>query len=86
MFTRRNLLQSLLAAPALALPMAPRAMAFTAQARQMLSDGQAVVYFRHCATTWSGIDQLDWPRERQHLLSDLGIQHSEQIGAGFRVQ
>ena len=86
MFTRRQLLKSLLAAPALALPMTTRAMARTEEARRILSNGRAVVYFRHGATTWSGIDQLDWPRERQRLLSDLGIQQSEQIGAAFREQ
>ncbi|MEL6467808.1 MAG: histidine phosphatase family protein [Pseudomonadota bacterium] len=49
-----------------------------------LRSGGHVIYFRHGATTWSGIDQIDWPRERQRLLSDLGIQQSEQIGEAFR--
>ena len=52
--------------------------------RDDLQRGGFVIYFRHGATTWSGIDQIDWPRERQRLLSDLGIQQSEQIGAAFR--
>ncbi|MEL6641222.1 MAG: histidine phosphatase family protein [Pseudomonadota bacterium] len=52
--------------------------------RNDLRKGGHVVYFRHAATTWSGIDQIDWPRERQRLLSNLGIQQSEQIGAAFR--
>ena len=51
-----------------------------------LRAGRAVVYFRHGATTWSGVDRIDWPRERQRLLSDLGIRQSEQIGAAFRAQ
>lgn len=52
--------------------------------RNDLRRGGHVIYFRHGATTWSGIDQIDWPRERQRLLSELGIQQSEQIGAAFR--
>ena len=55
-----------------------------ALARDLLEQGQAVVYFRHGATTWSGIDRIEWPRSRQRLLSDLGIAQSEQIGAAFR--
>lgn len=55
-------------------------------ARSLLARGDAVVYFRHGATTWSGVDQIDWPRSRQRLLSDLGIAQSEQIGAAFRTQ
>lgn len=49
-----------------------------------LSDGGLVVYFRHGATTWSGIDRLEWPREQQRLLSDEGIRQSELIGEAFR--
>ena len=52
--------------------------------RSALQSGGHVIYIRHGATTWSGIDQLDWPRERQRLLSDLGVQQSEQIGEAFR--
>lgn len=51
-----------------------------------LRRGGHVIYFRHGATTWSGIDQIDWPREQQRLLSDLGVQQSEQIGAAFRTE
>lgn len=54
--------------------------------RDALREGGHVIYFRHGATTWSGIDSIDWPRERQRLLSDLGIQQSEQIGAAFRSE
>ena len=49
-----------------------------------LADGGEVVYFRHAATTWSGIDRIEWPRERQRLLSERGIEDSERIGEAFR--
>lgn len=48
-----------------------------------LENGGYVIYFRHGATTWSGVDQLDWPRHRQRLLSDEGIRQSEQVGEAF---
>lgn len=64
------------------LPVASRAG--RSDALDLLSRGQAVVYFRHGATTWSGVDQLDWPRSEQRLLSELGIAQSRQIGAAFR--
>ncbi|MEL7013782.1 MAG: histidine phosphatase family protein [Pseudomonadota bacterium] len=54
--------------------------------RNDLRRGGHVIYFRHGATTWSGIDQIDWPREQQRLLSDLGIRQSEQIGVAFRAE
>ena len=50
-----------------------------------LRGGGHVVYFRHGATTWSGIDRLDWPRERQRLLSAEGEAQSRRIGASFRA-
>ena len=49
-----------------------------------LSEGGHVIYFRHAATTWSGIDRIEWPRERQRLLSEEGIAQSHRIGAAFR--
>lgn len=52
--------------------------------RDQMRSGGHVIYFRHGATTWSGIDRIEWPRERQRLLSDLGIAQSRQIGAAFR--
>lgn len=61
-----------------------KALALT-ELRNDLRRGGHVIFFRHGATTWSGIDQIDWPRERQRLLSDLGIQQSEQIGEAFRI-
>lgn len=81
--SRRRLLVSItvLAAAAPLMPVAARAA--LADARDLLSRGEAVVYFRHGATTWSGIDRIEWPRERQRLLSDLGIEQSERIGAAF---
>lgn len=54
--------------------------------RDALRDGGHVIYFRHGATTWSGIDNIAWPRERQRLLSELGIMQSEQIGRAFRSE
>ena len=69
---------------ALAMPAAARAD--ISAARDALSAGEAVVYFRHGATTWSGVDRIEWPREQQRLLSDLGIAQSERIGAAFRSQ
>ena len=48
-----------------------------------LRNGEHVIYFRHGATTWSGIDRIEWPRERQRLLSEEGIRQSETIGAAF---
>jgi phosphohistidine phosphatase SixA len=60
------------------------AAADLAPARELLAAGGAVVYFRHGATTWSGVDNIAWPRERQRLLSELGIEQSKRIGAAFR--
>lgn len=48
-----------------------------------LQRGGLAVYFRHGATTWSGIDQIDWPRSRQRLLSEEGIAQSRIIGRAF---
>ncbi|MEM8552554.1 MAG: hypothetical protein AAGF45_09245, partial [Pseudomonadota bacterium] len=41
-----------------------------------LKRGGHVIYFRHAATTWSGVDRIEWPRERQRLLSERGIAQS----------
>ena len=49
-----------------------------------LLDGGHVVYFRHAATTWSGVDRIEWPRERQRLLSAEGVAQAEAIGAAFQ--
>ena len=54
-----------------------------AAAVDLLVAGQAVAYFRYAATTWSGIDQIEWPRSRQRLLSELGIEQSRLIGRAF---
>ena len=72
--TRRTFLSAWgLAAVSVAAPWVVPAAAQTAeeQARSRLAQGGAVVYFRHGATTWSGVDNIEWPRERQRLLSDL---------------
>ncbi|MGB0695897.1 MAG: histidine phosphatase family protein [Rhodospirillaceae bacterium] len=50
-----------------------------------LQQGGLVVYFRHAATTWSGVDSIDWPRERQRLLSEQGIKDSKAIGAAIKA-
>lgn len=55
----------------------------SAKTREALLAGELVVYFRHGATTWSGIDQIDWPRDQQRLLSDRGIRQSQLIGEQF---
>lgn len=60
------------------------AQASTADIIAELQEGGLVVYFRHGATTWSGVDRIEWPRSRQRLLSDLGEQQSEIIGQAFR--
>ena len=49
-----------------------------------LVDGGLVVLFRHAATTRPGIDRIEWPRERQRLLSERGIEDSRRIGEAFR--
>lgn len=48
-----------------------------------LRAGGQVIYFRHAATTWSGVDRIEWPRERQRLLSEEGIAQSRRIGRAF---
>jgi phosphohistidine phosphatase SixA len=49
-----------------------------------LRRGGLVVYFRHGATNRSGIDQVDWPRERQRLLSAKGEAQAKAVGEVFR--
>jgi len=49
-----------------------------------LRSGELVIYFRHGATTWSGVDRIEWPRERQRLLSEVGIAQSKLIGDQFK--
>lgn len=68
----------LAAAPSRAADMPP------AQLFAALKGGGHVIYFRHGATTWSGVDRIEWPRARQRLLSDEGIAQSEDIGAAVR--
>lgn len=51
---------------------------------EALQKGGYVIYFRHGATTYPGIDRLEWPRERQRLLSEKGIKQSEIIGKAFK--
>lgn len=84
--SRRRFLKGLAATSLVAAALSPptAALATTEPAFPELSDGGFVIYFRHGATTWSGVDRLEWPRERQRLLSEEGIRQSQQIGAAFR--
>ncbi|MEM9724715.1 MAG: histidine phosphatase family protein [Pseudomonadota bacterium] len=54
------------------------------ETRAALLAGELAIYFRHAATTWSGVDRIEWPRSRQRLLSAEGVAQSEQIGAAIR--
>ena len=56
----------------------------SSKTRDALLAGELVIYFRHAATTWMGIDQIEWPREKQRLLSEAGIAQSKLIGEQFR--
>lgn len=84
---RRALLCGLavLAALTIALPSGARASSapVSEQTRAALLAGELAIYFRHAATTWSGVDRIEWPRERQRLLSDAGVDQSRQIGAAI---
>ena len=56
------------------------------RAQEVLRRGAAVIYVRHGATTWSGVDRIEWPRERQRLLSDLGEAQARNLGESFSRQ
>ncbi|MEM8852429.1 MAG: histidine phosphatase family protein [Pseudomonadota bacterium] len=80
---RRAVLRALLGVGATALlPMPVLAQPDIVAALQR---GGHVVYFRHAATTRSGVDRIEWPRSRQRLLSERGIADSEAIGAAFKA-
>ena len=81
---RRAILIGLASIPALSATTA-FASILSSAAKTALLEGELVIYFRHAATTWSGVDRIEWPREQQRLLSDLGVQQSEQIGRAFRT-
>ena len=49
-----------------------------------LKSGGHVIYFRHAATTFKGVDKVSWPRSEQRLLSDFGKLQSRTIGAAFK--
>ncbi len=86
-FKRRAFLSGALGgALAFALPPGARAERSTLSDASLasLSAGALAIYFRHAATTWSGVDRIEWPRERQRLLSERGIAQSRQIGAAIR--
>ncbi|KIT15164.1 histidine phosphatase family protein [Jannaschia aquimarina] len=79
---RRALLGGLVAAAAL--PFVPRAArAHHSTVIPALREGGHVVYFRHAATQWSGIDRIEWPRERQRLLSAEGERQARVIGEAW---
>ena len=83
----RSPIAALLVALALILTtVRPAAAQSTSDILETLRAGGHVIYFRHAATTWSGIDSIDWPRERQRLLSEQGIEDSRQIGVAFQAQ
>ncbi|AVL51269.1 histidine phosphatase family protein (plasmid) [Roseobacter denitrificans] len=77
--SRRSALAGSLSALLFGVPKAARA-----EVLGRLRAGGHVIYFRHAATTWSGVDRVEWPRARQRLLSEEGIRQSEIIGAAFR--
>ena len=56
------------------------------RAQAALRRGEAVVYVRHGATTHSGVDRIEWPRERQRLLSQRGEAQARDLGLAFRRQ
>lgn len=80
--SRRSLLGGLAATSAMITTRGARAHHSTVI--PALQGGGHVVYFRQAATQWSGIDRIEWPRERQRLLSDEGVAQAEMIGAAFR--
>lgn len=51
--------------------------------RAALKAGGLTVFIRHGSTNWNGYDQLEWPRERQRLLTPQGEAQARQIGAAF---
>ena len=51
---------------------------------ETLRAGGLVLYFRHPPTTWSGVDHIDWPRERQRLLSAEGLELARTVGDVFK--
>lgn len=49
-----------------------------------LQAGGLVLYFRHGATNKGGVDRIEWPRERQRLLSAEGEAQARAVGAAFQ--
>lgn len=62
----------------------PSALSAQQSIVSFVKSGGCVIYFRHGATTRSGVDHVEWPRDRQRLLSEEGIMQSHVIGAAFR--
>ena len=84
--TRRTLIAGGAALCGLMLTHSGRALATSSEAVALieaLRDGGHIVYFRHAATTWSGIDSVTWPRDQQRQLSERGIDDSVAIGSAF---
>ena len=49
-----------------------------------LQEGGLVIYFRHGRTNKGGVDNIEWPREQQRLLSEQGEAQSRRIGVAFK--
>lgn len=83
--TRRTILGSLLALGCGGLlPRPARAEgALRAELLDALRRGGTVVYFRHGATDKGGVDRIEWPRNRQRLLSAEGEAQARAVGEVF---
>ena len=55
-----------------------------AELYKALQDGGLVIYFRHGRTNKGGVDNIEWPREQQRLLSEQGEAQSRRIGEAFK--
>ena len=65
-------------------PRAARAEgALRAELLDALRRGGTVVYFRHGATDKGGVDRIEWPRNRQRLLSAEGEAQARAVGEVF---
>ena len=86
-FPRRQLLRAtsaLALVPWLGAPASAAGMASRADALAALAAGGLVIYFRHGATDRGGVDRIDWPRNRQRLLSAEGQAQARAVGEVFR--
>lgn len=79
---RRHLILLLGAAPLLGRAQA-QAQATPEALRAALKAGGLTIFMRHAATNWNGYDRLEWPRERQRLLTSQGEAQARAVGAAF---